>query len=48
MREMIAIVSYEPRLELFAREAFVGWNKWGNEVTSDIVLGGALPLSLVA
>jgi N6-adenosine-specific RNA methylase IME4 len=31
MREMIERVSYGPRLELFAREAFPGWDRWGNE-----------------
>ena len=32
MRDMIEKVSYEPRIELFAREKFVGWDAWGNEV----------------
>ena len=32
MREMIERVSYEPRIELFAREEFNGWDCWGNEV----------------
>lgn len=32
MREMIERVSYEPRIELFAREQFNGWDCWGNEV----------------
>ena len=32
MREMIERVSYEPRIELFARERFEGWDAWGNEV----------------
>lgn len=32
MREMIETVSYEPRIELFAREYFDGWDCWGNEV----------------
>jgi N6-adenosine-specific RNA methylase IME4 len=32
MREMIEKVSYEPRIELFARETFEGWDCWGNEV----------------
>lgn len=27
-----------PRIELFAREKFDGWDAWGNEVDSDIVL----------
>ena len=32
MREMIEKVSYGPRIELFAREQFDGWDCWGNEV----------------
>lgn len=32
MREMIEHVSFEPRIELFAREEFDGWDRWGNEV----------------
>ena len=32
MREMIERVSYEPRIELFAREQFDGWDNWGNEL----------------
>ena len=32
MREMIEKVSYEPRIELFAREIFDGWDYWGDEV----------------
>lgn len=31
MREMIETVSYEPRIELFAREKFDGWDRWGLE-----------------
>ena len=36
MREMIETVSYEPRIELFARQKTEGWDVWGNEVESDI------------
>lgn len=32
MRSMIELVSYEPRIEIFAREKFPGWDAWGNEV----------------
>lgn len=32
MRRMIELVSYEPRIEIFAREQFPGWTAWGNEV----------------
>ena len=31
-REMIEKVSYKPRIELFAREQFDGWDCWGNEL----------------
>ena len=31
MRRMIERVSYGPRLEMFAREEFPGWDCWGNE-----------------
>lgn len=34
MRRFIEIVSYEPRLELFARESIDGWDRFGNEVES--------------
>ena len=27
-----------PRIELFAREKTPGWDVWGNEVESDIIL----------
>ncbi len=29
---MIELVSYAPRIEIFAREQFTGWDAWGNEV----------------
>jgi N6-adenosine-specific RNA methylase IME4 len=29
-----------PRIELFAREKINGWDSWGNEIESDIVLEG--------
>lgn len=32
MRDMIEKVSYGPRIELFARNEFDGWDCWGNEV----------------
>ncbi len=32
MRRMIEIVSYEPRIELFARMVCPGWDLWGDEV----------------
>ena len=30
----------QAKLELFARQAAPGWSAWGNEVVSDIVIGG--------
>lgn len=38
MRRMIEAVSYGPYLELFAREIPPGWDVWGNQVASDVVL----------
>lgn len=32
MRDMIEKVSYGPKIELFARKEFNGWDCWGNEV----------------
>ena len=32
MREMIELVSYEPMIEIFAREHFLGWDSWGDEI----------------
>ena len=32
MREIIELVSYAPRIELFAREKFDNWDYWGNEI----------------
>jgi N6-adenosine-specific RNA methylase IME4 len=36
MRQMIETVSYEPRIELFAREACPGWDAWGDEINKDV------------
>lgn len=32
MRQMIELVSYEPRIELFARERFPGWDAMGFDI----------------
>lgn len=40
MRAMIELVSYAPRVELFAREQYAGWDAWGNEVESIPFSGG--------
>lgn len=40
-RQMIEKVSYGPFLELFARHKAPGWDVWGNEVQSDVVMGEA-------
>lgn len=34
LRQMIERVSYGPYVELFARRAYPGWSRWGNEVDS--------------
>lgn len=31
-RQMIETVSYDPRIELFARQQIDGWDCWGNEI----------------
>ncbi len=38
MRQMIERVSYSPRIELFARQKFPGWDCWGDEVSDDFVV----------
>lgn len=38
MREMIERVSYAPRIELFAREQFDGWDCWGNEINDEVIV----------
>ena len=38
LHEAAELVSYEPRIELFARDRREGWDIWGNEVNSDIQL----------
>ena len=35
---IIKLVGDLPRVELFAREAPAGWDVWGNEVESNVVL----------
>ena len=35
---IVELMGDVPRVELFAREKFPGWDVWGNEVKSDIVL----------
>lgn len=36
MYELIEKASYPPRLELFAREKYEGWNVWGDEPSTSI------------
>ena len=38
MRDMIELVSYPPRIELFARIPAPGWNAWGNQVLTGMPL----------
>lgn len=37
-QDIVESVSDEPRLEMFARRYRAGWDVWGNEVESDIIL----------
>ena len=43
LRRMAELVSYPPRLEMFARAAAPGWDSWGNQapVETAIVLPSA-------
>lgn len=38
--DMVEQVSPGPYLELFARRARFGWDVWGNEVDTEVVLSG--------
>ena len=37
---IVQLMGDVPRVELFARQKLDGWDVWGNEVESDITLGG--------
>lgn len=37
---VIERLSYGPYLELFARRRQLGWDAWGNEINSDIIIPG--------
>ena len=39
-RRIVRLMGDMPRIELFARQKTAGWDVWGNEVESDIILGG--------
>lgn len=36
IRKIVEKISPPPRIELFARKRFDGWNVWGDEVSSDV------------
>ena len=36
MRQMAELVSYPPRIELFARQETDGWYTWGNEANNNV------------
>lgn len=38
-KRIIKLLGDLPRIELFARKKYPGWDVWGNEVNSDIKLG---------
>lgn len=37
-QKIISLMGDLPRLELFAREKVQGWDAWGNEIESDIII----------
>lgn len=37
-RRIVALMGDLPRIELFARQSPTGWDVWGNEVNSDIIM----------
>lgn len=39
-RRIVRLMGDLPRIELFARQKSAGWDVWGNEVESNIILGG--------
>lgn len=39
-RRIVRLMGDLPRIELFARQKSAGWDVWGNEVESGIILGG--------
>lgn len=39
-RRIVRLMGDLPRIELFARQKTAGWDVWGNELESDIILGG--------
>lgn len=39
-RRIVRLMGDLPRIELFARQKTAGWDVWGNEVESGIILGG--------
>ena len=39
-RHIVRLMGDLPRIELFARQKSAGWDVWGNEVESNIILGG--------
>ena len=40
---LIALFGDLPRIELFARQKTEGWDSWGNEVESDIIINPLTP-----
>lgn len=37
-RRIVTLLGDQPRIELFARDRYAGWDIWGNEVESDVKL----------
>jgi N6-adenosine-specific RNA methylase IME4 len=42
---IVQLMGDVPRVELFARQKAEGWDAWGNEVESDVILGGGAGLA---
>jgi len=47
-RRIEALMGDVPKIELFARRTSPGWDVWGNEVESDVVLEQPIPLAASA
>ena len=38
--KIVALMGDVPRVELFARQETPGWDVWGNEIDSDVIIQG--------
>ena len=42
-KRIVALLGDLPRIELFARQKYDGWDVWGNEVECDVSIDGYIP-----